>query len=255
MSDILTKELDGVCTVTFNKPQKHNAFDDIFIRELQKIMSTLSARQDIKAIIFQANGKNFSSGADLNWMQRMAKYNHAENTADALELAKLIHSIYTCPKPTIAKIQGATYGGGLGIIAACDIAIAADNAKFCFSEVKLGLIPAVISPYIIAAIGARTANALFISAELFSAEKALAINFVQHLQPQANLDDFTSEYVQRLASFPAAAVLNAKQLVKSVQDMPIGIQSQELTAELIATQRASSTAQTALANFFNKNFE
>lgn len=255
MSDILTAEQDGIFTITFNKPQKHNAFDDVFIRSLQNIISTATSQQNIKVIVIQANGKNFSAGADLSWMQRMAKYSHAENTADALELAKLLHSIYTCPKPTIAKIQGATYGGGLGIIAACDIAIATSDAKFCFSEVKLGLIPAVISPYIVKAISARTANALFISAESFTAERALTINLIQHIQPQANLNDFTQKYAQRLASFPNDAVSNAKQTIKLIQDLPIDQKSQELTAELIAKQRASNSAQTALANFFQKNFE
>lgn len=255
MSDILTEDNAGIYTITFNKPNKHNAFDDKFIHDLLGIIQTASNELNVKAIIFKANGKNFSAGADLSWMQRMAKYSYAENTADALELAKLIHAIYTCPKPTIAMVQGATYGGGLGIIAACDVAIAADDAKFCFSEVKLGLIPAVISPYVVAAIGARAANALFISAELFDAPKALSLNFIQHMLPAAELAEFTANYVRKITKYPVDAVANAKSLVKTIQDMPIGDSSQQITAELIAKQRAADSAQTALANFFKKNFE
>lgn len=255
MSDILTAENAGIYTITFNKPNKHNAFDDKFIHDLLNLIQAASKQATVKAIVFKANGKNFSAGADLAWMQRMAKYSNQENTADALELAKLIHCIYTCPKPTIAMIQGATYGGGLGIIAACDVAIAAENARFCFSEVKLGLIPAVISPYVVAAIGARAANALFISAELFDAPKALTLNFIQHMIPGAELEEFTMDYANKIAKFPIDAVANAKSLVKTIQNMPIGDETQQITAELIAKQRAADSAQTALANFFKKNFE
>lgn len=255
MSDILTTKNSGIYTIIFNKPNKHNAFDDKFIQDLISIIQVACNDSTVKAILFKANGKNFSAGADLAWMQRMAKYSHAENTADALELAKLIHSIYTCPKPTIAMIQGATYGGGLGIIAACDIAIATQDAKFCFSEVKLGLVPAVISPYVVAAIGARAANALFISAELFNAQKALSLNFIQHILPTAEIEEFTLDYVTKITKFPVDAVTNAKSLVKTIQNMPIGDKSQQITAELIAKQRAADSAQTALAKFFQKNFE
>lgn len=250
MSNILVNLNDYIYTITFNNPRKHNAFDDVFIQELQKAIDDAAFDKNARIIIFKANGKNFSAGADLAWMKRMANYSYAENTADALQLAKLINSIYTIEKPTIAMIHGNTFGGGLGIIAACDIAIATENAKFCFSEVKLGLIPAVISPYIIEAIGTRNAKWLFISADIFTAQKAQEINLIQHVISEENLEKFTLEYAKNIATFPNGAVISAKKLVKTVQNLPINDNTQQITAELIATQRSLKEAQVALANFF-----
>ena len=250
MKNILVDLTDFIYTITFNNVSKHNAFDDIFIQELQQALQKAAAEEKAHVILFRANGDNFSSGADLAWMQRMSKYDHIENTADALELAKLMNAIYTIEKPTIAMIQGKTFGGGLGIIAACDIAIAAENAKFCFSEVKLGLIPAVISPYVISAIGARNAKWLFMSADMFSAQKAQEINLIQQIVASENLESFTLKYAKNIASLPNNAVISAKNLVNTVQDLPIDAKTQLITAELIATQRSSSEAQAALANFF-----
>ncbi len=250
MSNILVDISENIYTITFNNTSKHNAFDDIFIQELQVAIHNAANNKDTKVVLLKANGENFSAGADLSWMKRMANYSHEENTADALQLAKLINSIYAIEKPTIAMIQGKTFGGGLGIIAACDIAIAAKNATFCFSEVKLGLIPAVISPYIINAIGARCAKWLFMSADIFSAQKALDINLIQYTVTKDELENFTWEYAQKIATYPNGAVNSAKRLVKTIQDLPIDANTQQFTAELIATQRSLEEAQTALANFF-----
>ncbi len=250
MSNILVTLNDYIYTITFNNPAKHNAFDDIFIQELQKAIADAASEKNARVILLKANGENFSAGADLSWMQRMANYSYTENTADALELAKLINSIYAIEKPTIAMIQGKTFGGGLGIIAACDIAIAAENAKFCFSEVKLGLIPAVISPYVINAIGARNAKWLFMSAEIFSAKKAEEINLINQIVSQDNLEKFTLEYAKKIATYPNGAVIAAKRLVNTIQDLPIDTKTQQITAELIATQRSLEEARLALANFF-----
>lgn len=250
MSNILVNLNDYIYTVTFNNTSKHNAFDDIFIQELQAIINDAAAQKDAKVIIIKANGENFSAGADLAWMQRMAKYSFAENTNDALQLAKLIHSIYALEKPTIAMIQGRTFGGGLGIIAACDIAIATENAKFCFSEVKLGLIPAVISPYIIKAIGERNAKWLFMSAEIFSAQKAQEINLIHYVTSQDNLESFTIEQATKIAKFPNNAVTASKKLIETIKNLPLDAKTQLITAELIATQRSHPEAQVALANFF-----
>lgn len=250
MSNVLVSLDDFIYTITFNNPCKHNAFDDIFIQEFQKAIDAAQAEINAKVIIIRANGKNFSAGADLAWMQRMAKYNFAENTNDALQLAKLINSIYKIEKPTIAMIHGKTFGGGLGIIAACDIAIATENAKFCFSEVKLGLIPAVISPYVIAAIGARQASALFMSAEEFTAQKAQSINLIQYVVAPDTLDEFTLDYAKKITRCPIGAVNAAKKLVKDIKNLPIDENTQQITAELIALQRSLPEAQTALANFF-----
>lgn len=250
MSNILVNLNDYVYTITFNNVSKHNAFDDIFIQELQAVINDAAAQKDARVIIIKANGENFSAGADLAWMKRMANYSFTDNTTDALQLAKLINSIYTIEKPTIAMIQGKTFGGGLGIIAACDIAIATDNAKFCFSEVKLGLIPAVISPYIIKAIGERNSKWLFMSADIFSAQKAQEINLIHYVISEDNLESFTIEYAKKIANFPNETVIASKKLVETIKDLPITPKTQQITAELIAAQRAHPEAQAALANFF-----
>ena len=173
MQDLLTEINDKILTITFNKVAVHNAFDDNLLLMLEEVLNEAASNPAVQAIIIKGNGPNFSAGADLNWMKRMASYSEEENIKDALILAKTIYALYALKKPTITIAHGSTYGGGLGLIAASDIAIASFNAKFCFSEVKLGLIPAVISPYIIRAIGSRQANRLFMSADLFDAKIAL----------------------------------------------------------------------------------
>lgn len=250
MGNILTNLDNHIYTITFNNQRKHNAFDDVFIKELQAAINKARDLKNANVILIKANGENFSAGADLGWMQRMATYSYAENTADALQLANLLNSIYTLEKPTIAVAQGKTFGGGVGIIAACDIGICCENASFCFSEVKLGLIPAVISPYIIKAIGARNAKWLFMSADIFSAMKAQDINLIQYITTKDNLDNFSKEYAEKLATLPNEAVSAAKRLVTKIQDLPIDSNTQQLTAELIATQRTLAEAKIALANFF-----
>ena len=168
MSDILSEVQGHVLLITLNRMSKHNAFDDTLLADLQRTLDSARDNPSVHVIILKANGRHFSAGADIAWMQRMADFSEAENLADAKGLARLMDSLYHHPKPTIAMVQGAAIGGGAGLVAACDIAIAADTAYFCFSEVKLGLIPAVISPYVIKAIGERTAVGLFMSAETFN---------------------------------------------------------------------------------------
>jgi methylglutaconyl-CoA hydratase len=185
-------------------------------------------------------------------MQRMAEFSEEENFEDAKILARVMHTLYHLKKPTIAMVQGAAIGGGAGLVAACDVSIAAQSATFCFSEVKLGLIPAVISPYVIKAIGERVASGLFMSAETFNAKRALELNLIQHTVPDDELLLYTRQYAQQMAALPISAVSAAKSLVRQVAHLPIDEKSQHLTASLIAKQRVSPEAQKGLKSFLNK---
>ncbi len=252
MKDVLTEIQGRVLLITLNRVNKHNAFDDTLLAELQVILDDAQNNSQITVIVLKANGQHFSAGADLAWMQRMAQFSEEENVADACVLARVMYTLYQSQKPTIAMVQGAAMGGGAGLVAACDLVIAASTARFCFSEVKLGLIPAVISPYVIKAIGARTAAGLFISAETFDAERALALQLVHHCVPEEELLSFTLHYAQQIAQWPPGAVCAAKSLVRQVASMPINDELQQLTATLIAKQRGSEDAQRGLQAFLNK---
>ena len=252
MSDLIKEQDDHVCLITLNRTSKHNAFDDKLLKELQNMLDEAIRDPQVRCIVLKANGKHFSAGADLEWMQRMAIYSEEENVSDALVLAKLMNTLYSSSKPTIAMVHGAAFGGGAGIAAACDITIAADDARFCFSEVRLGLIPAVISPYVIKAIGERQAKALFMSAETFNAEKAKDIGLVHHCQPENQLLEYTLDYAHNLANNAPIAVCEAKQMVTKVVNKDIDQALIQYTAELIAKKRVSEEGQKGLNAFLNK---
>lgn len=253
MTDVLSEVQDHVAQITLNRIQKHNAFDEMILAELQTLLDEAIQNPQVHVILLKANGPHFCSGADISWMQRMAEFSEEENLADALILARLMNRLYECPKPTIAMVQGSAMGGGVGLVAACDIAIAADDARFCFSEVKLGLIPAVISPYVIKAIGERMALNLFMSAEVVNAQRALALNLVQQCVPKETLATHTMAYAQHIAQWPAEAVYAAKSLVRQVANAPIDSALQALTASLIAKQRVSAEGQRGLKAFLHKD--
>lgn len=252
MSDLLREMDDKVCLITLNRISKHNAFDDKLLNELQALLTDVIHSPHVRVIVLKANGQHFSAGADLEWMQRMSLYNEEENIADALVLAELMRTLYQSIKPTIAMVHGAAYGGGAGLTAACDMAIAASHARFCFSEVKLGLIPAVISPYVVRAIGERAAKALFMSAETFTAERARELGLVQHCVPEEQLHDFTLDYAHKIASLAPAAVGEAKQLVNAVAGKALSSELINYTAELIARKRVSEEGQYGLNAFIHK---
>ncbi|HET8726942.1 MAG TPA: enoyl-CoA hydratase-related protein, partial [Alphaproteobacteria bacterium] len=197
--EILTDVTDGVATVTLNRPEVHNAFNDRVIAELTGTFSRLGADPTVRAVVLRASGKSFSAGADLGWMQRMAGYGFDENLADARQLAELMRTLNDLPKPTVALVQGAAFGGGVGLVACCDVALAADTATFCLSEVKLGLIPAVISPYVVQAIGARAARRYFLTAERFSALQAKALGLVHEVVPAVMLEAALLKILDALA--------------------------------------------------------
>ena len=252
MQEIIIEQHGTVRHVILNRVDKHNAFDDVLLKQLQIELEMAIDDSATRVILLKSNGKHFSAGADLAWMKRMATFSEAENIADANVLASVMHTLYHSPKPTIAQVQGSAFGGGVGLIATCDIAIAAKNAQFCFSEVKLGLIPAVISPYIIQAIGARMATALFMSADSFDAQRAFALNLIQHCVDANELDAFTQEYASKLAGFPPEAIREAKALVRHVAARPIDAELTQATTTWIARRRASAEAQTGLQAFLNK---
>jgi methylglutaconyl-CoA hydratase len=252
MTELLVETQEHVHLITLNRVDRHNAFDDKLLADLQKEWDKAIGDPAIRVIVLKANGRNFSAGADLAWMQRMVQSSESENLADAMILARLMYTIHHCPKPSITMVQGAAYGGGAGLVAACDMAIAADTARFCFSEVKSGLIPAVISPYVIRAIGERAATWLFTSAETIDAKRALELQLVQHCIPEDGLLKYTLQYAHQITQWAPGAVRAAKALVRQVASQPVNETLQHLTATLIAKQRVSDEGQRGLQAFLRK---
>jgi methylglutaconyl-CoA hydratase len=243
---------DGVASVTLNRAEVHNAFNDTVIADLTGTLRRLGDDDKVQAVVLRAEGKSFSAGADLGWMQRMANYGHAENLADAGALAELMRVLNFLPKPTVARVQGAAFGGGVGLVACCDIAIASDAASFSLSEVRLGLIPAVISPYVVAAIGERAARRYFLTAERFGADEALRIGLVHQVVPADQLDSAVDTILTRLSEGGPAAQRAAKDLIFAVAHRPIDAGLIHDTAERIATIRASAEGREGLAGFLEK---
>lgn len=253
MTHLIQKIQDHICWLTLNKPEKNNAFDEFLIEDLTCAIKEAIAHQSVRVIVLSGNGRNFSAGADLSWMQRMAQASVTENEKDALRLAQLLDTLYHCPKPTLASAQGAVYGGGVGLLAACDIVVAERDTVFCFSEVKLGLIPAVISPYIIQAMGARVAKRLFMTGEIFSTELALKENLIHEVVESPELSPYVSQRAHSLTQLPVEAVKACKMLVNSVNQQPLDESLMQTTAKLIAERRKSDEAQRLIQNFLSKS--
>lgn len=242
----------GVATVTMNRPDVHNAFDETLIAELTKTLRTVDEDASVRVVILAAHGKSFSAGADLNWMKRMAHYSEADNLRDALHLAELMRTIDRMRKPTIARVQGHAFGGGVGLVACCDIAVAARAATFSLSEVRLGLIPAVISPYVVRAIGERASRRYFLTAERFSSEQALALGLVSEVADAEWLDAAIDALVDQLMKGGPHALGAAKDLIRAVAGRPIEAPIVEDTAQRIARTRASAEGKEGIAAFLEK---
>lgn len=242
----------ALATVTLNRPEVRNAFNDEVITQLTRAFVDLGARADVRCIVLAASGTAFCAGADLNWMKRMAGYTHAENLADAGALAEMLRVIYACPKPTIARIQGDVYAGGTGLVAACDMAVSVDTAGYCLSEVKLGLIPATISPYVIRAMGARAAHRYFLTAERFDAAEALRIGFVHEVVSADALDARVAALAQALVNAGPAAVKACKQLVQDVAGNAITPELIAMTVRGIADIRVSDEGREGVQSFLQK---
>lgn len=249
---ILIEREGAVATLTMNRPQVHNAFDEELIAAMTAALAGFGDDPSVRAVVLRGAGKSFSAGADLGWMQRMAGYSQEENRADAMGLARLMRALNDCPKPTIALVQGAAFGGGVGLVAACDIALAAEGATFCLSEVRLGLIPAVISPYVVAAMGERAARRYFVTAERFSARQALAHGLVSEVHAAEELDSACQRIVAEILKGAPMAQADAKRLVADVAHQPPGEELMTLTAERIAVRRASPEGREGVAAFLAK---
>jgi len=245
-------EPTGVATVTLNRPAIHNAFDDTMIAELTKVLSFVGGHQAVHVVVLAANGKSFSAGGDLGWMKRMAAYTDAENLEDARGLAGMLHTLDTLPKPTIARVQGPAYGGGVGLIAACDIAIGADSAVFSLSEVRLGLIASAISPYVVAAIGARWARRYLLTAERFDAAAAQGCGLLHEVCTAAALDGAVQKVVALLLEGGPVAQAESKDLIRRVRTGPVDAAMREDTAGRIARLRASPEGREGVGAFLEK---
>ncbi|TQV66173.1 enoyl-CoA hydratase/isomerase family protein [Exilibacterium tricleocarpae] len=242
----------GVATITLNRADKHNAFDDAVIALLTRRFEAAAADKQVRAVVLAATGKSFSAGADLAWMQRMAGYSYEENRRDADALAQMLNTLNTLPKPTIARVQGAAFGGAVGLVGCCDMAVASRSASFCLSEVKIGLIPATISPYVIAAMGARAARRYFITAERFSAATAAGLGLVSEAVEAAQLDPVIDQWLEHILANSPAAIVAAKQLIADIGDRPITESLIADTSERIARIRVSAQGQEGLQAFLEK---
>lgn len=254
MSSTFLEAVDdrGVATLTLNRPDRHNAFDDTLIGELTATLARLGADPGVRAVVLASTGGSFSAGADLEWMRRMARHTLEANLADAAGLAGLMHALDRLPKPTIALVQGAAYGGGVGLVACCDVAIASERASFCLSEVKLGLTPATISPYVVNAIGPRWARRLFQTAEVLLAARAREIGLVQEVVPEDGLAAAGEAVLHALLQGAPGAQAEAKDLVFLCEGRPVDAALGEETGRRIARRRASDEGREGVAAFLEK---
>ena len=244
---------DGpVARITLTQPEVRNAFSDEAIADITAAFLEVGDRPEVRAVVLAAEGPAFCAGANLHWMRRMADYTRAENVQDAGKLAEMLRVIYECPKPTIARVQGDVYAGGMGLVAACDIAVSVDTAGFCLSEVKLGLIPATISPYVIRAMGARAAHRYFLTAERFGAAEALRIGFVHEVVAADALDAKVEALLKALTSASPNAVRACKKLVLDVAEREINAGLIAATVQGIADIRASGEGKEGVQSFLHK---
>lgn len=250
--NLLVEHHHHVAQVTLNRPEVRNAFNAGLIAELTQTFIDLGARPDVRCIVLTGQGSAFCAGADLNWMRSMANYSREENLRDAALLANMMQTIYECPKPTIAKIQGDAYAGGTGLVAVCDIAVAASTVHFCLSEVKLGLLPSTISPYVIRAMGPRAAHRYFLTAERFSGAEALRIGFVHEVVASDALDGKVAELSIALVNAGPEAIKACKKLVQDVAGKDITPELVQTTVASIADVRVSPEGREGLQSFLQK---
>jgi len=253
MSDMLTitEETPDVIRLTLDRPAVHNAFDDQLINDIAAALDTIAGMQP-RVLVLAANGKSFSAGADLNWMKKSAGYTEAENQADALALAHMLEKLDRFPATTVAAVQGAAFGGGVGLVACCDIAIASEKAIFSLSEVKLGLIPATISPFVIAAMGAQQARRYFATGERFDAATAEKIGLVHELAAPDALESTVSKTIDNLLLGSPDAQRKAQALIDEVAGKPIDEALLKRAADLIALARASDEGREGVSAFLEK---
>jgi methylglutaconyl-CoA hydratase len=249
---ILVSIPQDIVTITLNRPEKRNAMDGFLVQELTDALTKIAAEKKVRVLILNANGENFCAGADIQWMQQIAQGSDENNKADALQLAALMRMIYRFPKPVIVLAHGATLGGGLGLLAASDIAIAADNASFSFSEVKMGITPSVISPYVLAAIGERAARYYFLTAERFGAEEAQRLGLVHRVVHAEALQSTGIQLAETILKNSSSACSEAKRLIQHVSHRELTDDLMHFTADHLATLRTSAEAREGLQAFIEK---
>ena len=251
---LFVQEIDehGAARITLTRSEVHNAFNEALVAELTAALDGLAQDERARVVVLSAQGPSFSAGADLNWMKAMAGYSHPENLEDARRLARLMRALNDLPKPTVALVQGPAYGGGVGLVACCDIVIAVEEAKFCLSEVKLGLIPAVISPYVVSTIGEAAARRYFLTAEAFSAWEAQRLGLVHEVVERGGLETRGRQIVNALLQGGPTAQRAAKDLVFSVSGRRLDDGLVEETATRIAGLRASEEGREGIAAFLEK---
>lgn len=242
----------GVATITLTQPEIRNAFSDEVIAEITAAFEAVGQAPEVRAVVLAAEGPAFCAGANLNWMRRMADYTREENVVDAGKLAQMLHTIYTCPQPTIARIQGDVYAGGMGLVAACDMAVAVDTAHFCLSEVKIGLIPATIAPYVLRAMGPRAGHRYFLTAERFDAAEAHRIGFVHQVVGVDDLDAAVDGLLKHLLQAGPEALKACKRLVMDTAEREINEPLTRYTVENIADIRASDEGKEGVQAFLSK---
>ncbi len=248
----LERREDGIARITLARPERHNAFDDALIAALDDILADLADDDDVRVVTLTGEGKSFSAGADIGWMKRMAGYSEAQNRADALVLVNLMHRLASLAKPTVALVNGPAIGGGVGLVAACDIAIAADNAVFALSEVRLGIIPAVIMPYVIDAMGARATRRFALTGERFGAAEAGRLGLVHEVVPAMYLDTAADRVISDLLGGGPAAQATIKAFMHEIAHTPGTEATRARSAELIAAVRASDEGREGLSAFLDK---
>ncbi|MGA0610597.1 enoyl-CoA hydratase/isomerase family protein [Caldimonas sp. KR1-144] len=248
----IRRSREGVAEVWLNRPAVRNAFNDEVIAALTQAFGTLGADASVRVIVLAAEGPAFCAGADLNWMRRMADYTREQNLADAGALAEMLRTIATVRQPVIARVQGDAYAGGMGLVAVCDIAVTADSANFCLSEVKLGLVPATISPYVVRAMGTRAAQRYMLTAERFDAATAKAIGYVHEVVPAGELDAAVGKLVDALLGASPQALAQCKRLLDEVVDRPLDAALIARTVEHIADARASDDGKHGVQSFLSK---
>ena len=240
-----------IARVNLNRPEVHNAFNEVSLAELLEVFTNLGQDENVRVLVLTGNGKSFCAGADLNWMKKMKDYSYEENFADAMVLAKAMHALYMMPQPTIARVNGAAMGGGMGLVTACDIAIAADTAKLSLSEVRIGLVPACIAPYVINKAGVGKAREYFISGLRMTAEEAHIAGFLNKVVAPDELDNTVAEYVQNFLNCGPQAIAMAKELLDKNPQLSWE-ETQKFNADMIAKIRISEEAQEGCSAFLEK---
>jgi methylglutaconyl-CoA hydratase len=250
---LLIENQGPIGLLTMNRPERHNAFDDALIAEMTDALRTLEADDSVRLVVLSGAGKSFSAGADLNWMKRMSGYSRDENQRDAMAMAALMRTLASLRKPTIARVHGAAYGGGVGLVACCDVAVGSHNATFSLSEARLGLIPAVISPYVVAAIGERHARRYFLTGERFDAAEAWRLGLLHEIAvTEGAMDEKIGEICDAMLDCGPAAQREGKELVRAVAHKPLHSEVIQDTAERIARIRSSPEGKEGVAAFLEK---